>query len=335
MAAWDPFADPADVVIGEGMTVAALQRCPFQKKAARSESIDSDTTVDDTDQEWSRQTTTLDDTSSVGETSADDDARSASPRHLAEAEKPYPMALKQGGAAEEQKEAVLQRAIQGPDSSGNAAIMECGACGSPFSSQRAKFCSGCGAERRRCSSSISAMGLQKVKTHQEHKIPRNAPVQDPVYHTEMLLLCGGDLVEPDNADRSKVDMLALVDELLEHYAEAPFQKEMQRLCRVANSRQQKQFLHGRMQLVFPIQEQVLPKHGFPGSTDGVVAMMAALYPFIYDTDMKRRISATEDLLSFPPGSIAIDCDQAVDRLLDEVRNTREVQFPGMGQKCES
>jgi len=318
MAEWNPFADPADAVDGEGMSVGAVHSGPLRKTADRSESFDSDTTADG-------------DTSSVGATSGDEGAESARPRHPVEEEEPDPTALKRGGAKEQ----------KGP--SGNVAGMSCGECGSPFPSQSAKFCSECGAERWRFSPSIRAIGSGESQTRREHKIPRNAPSLDPVLHAEMLLMCGGDLVEPDifDEDRSKSDLLALVDELSERYAEAPFQEELQRLCRAACLRQNKphgtrfQFVQDRGKVVFAVQEQVLPKYGFPGTADGVLAMLAALNPFIYDVDMQRKISASEALLSLPPGSTTKACDHAFKQLVAEAHGVREVRFPGMDQKCES
>jgi hypothetical protein len=91
-------------------------------------------------------------------------------------------------------------------------------------------------------------------------------------------------------------ILALGSELLQNFKKIHFQKELTKLLAQAD---ENSFVLARMELALTVQCAVLPKHGLPGSSEGVLCMLDVLAPFLTDPEVHEMINDLDEVLGLP------------------------------------
>jgi len=100
---------------------------------------------------------------------------------------------------------------------------------------------------------------------------------------------------------SKGQVLGLLTELFAGFASDDFQQQLQELTKSnrANGANDLRCVEGRAALTLAVQRQVLPRYGFAGDEDGVLAMKMAVRKHMGDPRVARKSMDIRDKLLLP------------------------------------
>lgn len=106
---------------------------------------------------------------------------------------------------------------------------------------------------------------------------------------------------PQVVPLSKSQVLGLLTELLAGYASDSFQQQLQELAKnnCAKNGNDHLCLEGRLALTLAVQKEVLPRYGFAGDEDGVLAMKMAVRKHMGDPRVARKSMDIRDKLLLP------------------------------------
>lgn len=108
------------------------------------------------------------------------------------------------------------------------------------------------------------------------------------------------LPAPQEVSLSRAQTLALLSELLAGFANDDFQHQLQELARsVAQKGSDLRCIDGRQALTLDVQRRVLPRYGFSGDEDGVLAMKKAIRKHMGDPRVAKKSLDIRDKLLIP------------------------------------
>jgi len=98
---------------------------------------------------------------------------------------------------------------------------------------------------------------------------------------------------------SKTQALALLAELLAGYSSDDFQQQLAEMAKHNSDKSDLRCVEGRLALTLAVQRQVLPRYGFTGDEDGVLAMKMAVRKHMGDPRVARKSMDIRDKLLLP------------------------------------
>lgn len=100
---------------------------------------------------------------------------------------------------------------------------------------------------------------------------------------------------------SKIQTLGLLTELLAGFASGDFQQQLRELAENNTERSGNDLrcVEGRLSLTLAVQKQVLPRYGFAGDEDGVLAMKMAVRKHMGDPRVAQKSMAIRNKLLLP------------------------------------
>lgn len=99
---------------------------------------------------------------------------------------------------------------------------------------------------------------------------------------------------PEEWTKSRV--IALAGELLQGFLAPDFQKQLKGLLAKSSNYM---VVPGRMELALAVQREVLPEYGFPGTIEGIEAMLEAVSPFMVDQEVNNMMIEIDIALGLP------------------------------------
>jgi len=111
----------------------------------------------------------------------------------------------------------------------------------------------------------------------------------------------GSSCAPQAVVLSKTQTLGLLAELYAGYASEDFQRQLQELAKNSSTKgcHDLRCVEGRQALTLAVQKQVLPRYGFAGDEDGVLAMKMAVRKHMGDPRIARKSMDIRDKLLIP------------------------------------
>lgn len=104
---------------------------------------------------------------------------------------------------------------------------------------------------------------------------------------------------PSVVPLSKAQTLTLLTELLAGYSSDDFQQQLTDLAKHNSNKSDLRCVEGRLALTLAVQKQVLPRYGFTGDEDGVLAMKMAVRKHMGDPRVARKSMDIRDKLLLP------------------------------------